>query len=236
MHYWNQENFEGLEAIAQRAVVYPQLRRFAEYCRLRVVGRRKPALAALRTFISEATHRPLVERQQITRWLLEVQLESSNVHQLLPYPLREELLKPTIVEWLRFFPSDAEPHRLHGYLFGDLSSYRRAIEIDGEDSLSRRFLITQLMGAIDYSTHHLSEGIFLGRTDEIIFSLEEVAANLARLAPDERRDRLSAWFEEQRQMVTDWIEYQSTPEGSFVEWLIGRGRDYRWPKTYYYDE
>jgi hypothetical protein len=95
MHYWNQENFEGLEAIADHASLLPALQGFGEYCRLRAGGLRKQALRVLRAFLKATASLSFDERKQVVTWLLETKFRSPKVHKLLPQPVFEELMRPT---------------------------------------------------------------------------------------------------------------------------------------------
>ena len=61
-YYWNQENFEGLLAVATMADARG-LPGFAEYCRQRERGLRAQALATLRLFVAQV----LAERESIQR-------------------------------------------------------------------------------------------------------------------------------------------------------------------------
>ncbi|MES2072000.1 MAG: hypothetical protein V4488_16710 [Pseudomonadota bacterium] len=236
MYYWNQDNFEGLEGIANQAVALPHLENFSRYCILRSNGLRKDALSALKAFLNGATSLSFDERRKIVVWLLETQLRAPRVHQLLPHPVTRELIEPTLVEWIRLFPMEASAHRWRGYVSRNIDALKRAVEIDAGDSIARGLLISQLISEVDFATHHLAEGSFIGEVTEAMATLEDIRHLLTELPAGTKRTELESCFNEQHQLVHDWVEYKSNPIGSFQEWCLLRQRPYHWPSIVYYNK
>lgn len=234
MHYWNRANFEGLDAVAAEAPASSIPNGFALYCTLRSNGQRPKALDALRVFLADTQSLPLEERKRITCWLLEAQVRAPQVHQLLPHPIMKGLVEPTLEEWLASSPRDAVAHRWRGYVFRDNDSLRLALGIDHEDWLARSQLVTGLLTAVEFSTHHLGEGQFLGEEEQTILQLQEVAGHIAKLPDDAHRNQLQARFDDQYRLLTDWAEYKAHPCGTFPHWCAERRKAHDWPSIVYY--
>ena len=87
---------------------------------------------------------------------------------------------------------------------------------------------------MEYATHHLDEGFFIGEPAEARDALERVARLIAE-APDARPFERPADEAAQLQaLLDDWQAYSARPEGSFADWCADRQRPYAWAKKYYY--
>jgi hypothetical protein len=234
MHYWNRANFEGLDVVAAEATASFIPNGFALYCTLRSSGQRSKALDALRVFLADTQSLPLEERKRITCWLLEAQVRAPQIHQLLPHPVMKGLVESTLEAWVVSSPNDAVVHRWRGYVFHDNDSLRLALRIDPEDSLARSQLIAELLAAVEFSTHHLGEGQFLGEEEQAALQLQEVAGLTAELPDSAHRNQLQARFEDQHRLLTDWTEYKANPCGTFSHWCAERHKAHDWPSIVYY--
>lgn len=236
MYYWNQQNFEGLASIAGQAMELPHLKEFGVYCQFRTSGLRKQALSALRTFLAHATSLAFDERKGIVSWLLETRLRAPEVHQLLPQPLMAELIEPTLIEWVRLFPKDGIAHRWQGYIARDADALRTAVTIDDQDAVARWLLILHVMRGVDFAMHHLVESLFIGLETDTLAELDEIDHHLAMLPQGALRENLEIRFREQRQLLSQWIEYKAAPQGGFPEWCVQNGQSYQWPSIVYYSK
>ena len=234
MHYWNRDNFEGLDAIAEEAKASSIPNGFALYCSLRSSGQRGKALNALRGFLAETQSLSLEERKRISWWLLEAQACSPRVHQLLPHPVLKGLIEPTVEACIAECPGDAAAHRWHGFVFGDSDSLRVAMRIDPQDWLARSRLAAKLLVSVEFSTHHLVESQFLGEEAETALELEEVADHIAKLPESSHRRELQARSSDQHKLLSDWLEYKLDPHGTFPEWCTERKKAHGWSSIVYY--
>jgi hypothetical protein len=235
MHYWNRDNFEGLDAVAEEAKASTIPSGFALYCRLRAAGQRGKALDALRGFLVEAQSLSLEERKRISWWLLEAQVRSPMVHQLLPHPLLKGLIEPTVEACIAKWPGDAAAHRWQGFVSGDSDSLRLALRIDPEDWLARSQLASKLLASAEFSTHHLVESQFLGEEAQTALELEEVADHISKLPDGSLRRELQSRLSDQRMLLSDWSEYKLDPHRTFPEWCTERRKSHVWPSIVYYE-
>ena len=232
--YWNQENFEGLEAISQQARTRAHLELFADYCQLKAKGLRKAAATKLAEFTGNATALAFPARQAIVDWLLNTQRCAPQVHQLIPHPLAKQLVEPTLAQWTRDFPEDAAGHRWSGYFLSDRDALRTAVRLDACDHFARTCLIQQLLKMVDHATHHLPEGELLYVDELVLACLAEAEIHLQHLVELPDHTELSAWHAQQHAMVSDYLQYRKDPQGSFADWCEQRQRRHPWVATYSY--
>jgi hypothetical protein len=234
MYYWNKDNFEGLEDIARSLRDSTDVKDFSDYCRLRAEGLRKQAFGALTRFLFQALNWEFEERRNFVDWLLTVQYNNPRVHQLIPQPLKEKLVEPTLIEWTQYQPESPIPHRWRGVYFGEFEELERALALDATDLVARSVAASRLLSDVEYATHHLCEGFFIGSEQEAESLLEQAFAHIQRLPESGNRSSLETGYEQLRHLLHDWLEYKEAPQGTFPEWCESRGRQHVWWKVVYY--
>jgi hypothetical protein len=234
MHYWNKDNFEGLAAIAEDLRGDDFLAPIARYCDLRQKGLRRPALLVLREFVSASKDWPFHDRRTTASRLLLIWHNHPAVHQLLPQPLVDGFVRPTLSEWSHVEPDNAEALRWNGVVFGDRLALERALLLEPRDDIARRALITALLNDVEYASHHLVEGRFIGEESVAETTLGDAETLLDGTFDQATYSDLRLWFVRLRSLLNDWIEYRKTPTGDFPEWCMRRGRNHEWPIIVYY--
>ena len=236
MHYWNKDNFEGLAALAADLAVRDDFAHLAEFCRLREAGLRRDAFAALNTFLAFADTWKSEKSQDAVNAVLTLYCRNPGCHQFLTQPLLNRFVYPVLQRWSEDEPESIAPVRWLAILRRDRETLGMVLAADPSDSAIRRMLIERQLSSVDYATHHLSEGLFIGALDEAVEDLGR-ATNLIEEAPD--REALCDLDREARQygqMLFDWQAYKARPVGSFPEWCAARGRDYHWSIAVYYGD
>ena len=156
--------FDELLLIASDADERAAWQEFGRYCVLRATGVRKPALQALDRFLQQATGWPFVERLAFVRWLMAGTARfprysslSSQSALLIPQPLRDRLLIPTITEWSEQAPQDHEPFLWLGLLGHGHArdQFARALALDPACEKARRMLVDWMLDPINYNQHEL---------------------------------------------------------------------------------
>jgi hypothetical protein len=90
------------------------------------------------------------------------------------------------------------------------------------------------VGDVDFATHHLGEGRFLGELAGARRSLAR-ARELIEAAPDRAPFATSTdELEHLEALLDDWQAFSRAPEDTFPQWCARRGRAYRWPVVVYY--
>lgn len=141
MWYWNQQNFEGLIAVADSIADQPHWTLFARYCRLREKGLRLQSLQAISELIDEAARWTDYTRRKFADWIYSTSLRNPKVHQLIPMPLNQQFLVPTLQEWAASEPFNATPERWLGFATADHWHFSNALAIDSTDDMSRYRLV-----------------------------------------------------------------------------------------------
>jgi hypothetical protein len=235
MYYWNKDNLEGLEDIARSLRDSTDVKDFSNYCRLRAEGLRKQALWALTRFLFQALNWEFEKRRNFVDWLLTAQYNNPQVHQLIPQPLMKKLVEPTLVEWTQYQPESPIPYRWRGVYFGELEELERALALDATDLVALSVAASRLLRDVEYATHHLCEGFFIGSEQEAESLLEQAFAHIRRLPESGNRSSLETGYEQLRHLLDDWLEYKQAPQGTFPEWCESRGRQHVWWNVVYYE-
>lgn len=234
MHYWNQDNFEGLERLADALASLPGLQALAEYARARSRGLRREAFAALDDFLRNAPASDSLAAREQALQIVELHGRTREAHQFLAQPLLARFLFPTLQAWIESEPTAHAPLRWLGLLQNDGDLLRRALAVGPHDVAVRCRLIDFALGAADFATHHLDEGFFIGEPAEAREALE-LATGLIAEAPDaapfaRQADEVAQFTA----LLDDWQAFSARPDGSFVDWCAERQRPYAWAKKYYY--
>jgi hypothetical protein len=209
---------------------------YAEYCRLRESGLRSQAFAALARFITFAAALPDRERRALSDWLMSTREQHNRVDEVLPHPLKVNVVEPTLEAW-RNDTRDAAPRRWLGILHHDRDLLDDAIACDATDDIARRHLIRLLLDHVAFSTHHLSEGLYLGDIPTDFAFLDKAKHELQQLRDPERRDRAAHRETAQRQLLEDWQTYsRSKPDEPFRDWCTRQGKQHGWAGIYYYEK
>ncbi len=234
MWYWNQQNFEGLIAVADSIADQQQWSLFAQFCRLREQGLRPQALQAITELIAEASDWDDNARNKFADWIYSTSLRNPKVHQLIPTTLNMQLLVPTLEQWATSEPSNAIPERWLGFATGDHEHFSNALALDATDDISRYRLVSRDLGDVDHQCHHLPD-YFIGEIDTAIITLDRAKALTADFSNPEIAPALADEFGELYSKVHDWQTFKESGSDSFADWCAANDRDYRWVQAYYYD-
>jgi hypothetical protein len=222
--------FEALAEAAEAAQSDPAWEGYADYCRLREQGLRKESLRRLDAFITALAPSPFERRLPFVRWvLLEAERgdHPSNGMLLLPHPLVERLVVPTLREWEECEPQAAEPAFWLGHTLNSTEHYRRAITLDPSHAAARACLAHHLLGFAAYSTHELPSG-YIGEPEEGLAALDEAEALVSGLPPSEERESLLREVAMERALTRSWMDYvehhRRTGEEGFEWWAREHGR------------
>lgn len=195
-YYWRKEGFVGLRETGEQARLNPAWRGYSDYCLLLEKGLRKQALQRLADFIKDFKNKTFDERKEFVGWLFkhfERQDDKDDYYcytQLLqPYPLQQELIKPTLEDWMQVEPNASEPHRWT-YTYDSLV---RALELNPQDDRARVNLIYILLSRVEYVMKDL-------------LTIDEAKFLAANITNENLRSKCYAMIEEERQDVLDGIK------------------------------
>lgn len=232
--YWNQQNFEGLTAVADSITDQPQWLLYAQYCRLRERGLRPQALQAITELIAEAAGWGDNARREFADWIYSTFLRNPEVHQLIPTPLNQQFLVPTLQQWVASESSNAIPERWLGFATGDHEHFSNALSLDPTDDISRYRLVSRDLADVDFQCHHMPH-YFIGDVDTAVMTLDRAKAVAADFSNPDIAPTLESEFSELYGKVCDWETFQRSGGDSFGDWCVANGRDYHWLKAYYYE-
>ena len=152
-------DLDELKRLAAEAELNPQYRLFAEFAALRAQGVRQGALNRLARFLELAPLWSFPERLGFVRWLLGRSRQFSDSTVVLPQPIREVLVVPTVREWATASPELADPFLWLGLLRCDDPALHleRALQLDPSCDLARKTLVEWIPADIEYNQHELPQ-------------------------------------------------------------------------------
>ena len=226
---WRDATFDQL-ALASTEPRWPG---YSEYARLQERGLRRDALRVVRQFAIKLRDEPLTARWEFVCWLCDELLKPTVVTDpIVPFPLRTEVVVPTLVEALAMYPEDPRAtlwltSRFSTDLFtlfpGDpepaVRLLREQLKRTPDAIEPRRLLADLLLGQVEDAAHHLAQSAYLGdpatsraRLSEVRTLLSDPAANVG---PD---DPLLTETEHQQDLLDAWIEFLSDSSADFPDW------------------
>jgi hypothetical protein len=159
MHYWRKEMFEALQEAANVAEGIPGWGDYVAYCRLREKGLRQQSLDRLETFIGRLIEGDFEQRLVFARWVMS-QSNSAGGDLLIPSPLYDRLIGPTLREWSQRQPTEAEPYFWLGMREHRRDLLRLAIDLDHRLTEARVRLAGYLLAEVEHAERIGSD--FLG--------------------------------------------------------------------------
>jgi hypothetical protein len=151
MHYWRKGMFKALQAAADAAEGIPAWRDYATYCRLRERGLRQQSLHSLEAFIGRLVDSDFEQRLAFVRWVMPRSDSTSDGVLLVPRPLYDRLVGPTLREWSQRRPTEAEPHFWLGMREHRREHLRHAVDLDPRLTEARVRLASYLLGDVEHA-------------------------------------------------------------------------------------
>ncbi len=130
---------------------------FSRFCELRGQGVRAAAMEHLDKFVEAAATWSFEKRRAFSQWVLWRSRKFRDDRAVLPHPLREQIIVPTLRIWCDTLPGEAEPHLWLGVLRCDDPSNHldQALNLDPSCELARRTLTDWILSDVDYNQHEL---------------------------------------------------------------------------------
>lgn len=237
--FWRQGSFNALKDLRETLAQNANYRLLAESVELREKGLRKESLRRLSEFIVTFSSSPFTERQEFVSMLCGKRFQwGSDGFLLDPQPLVEQVIKPTLSEWITIDPDNPDPYKWLGLYYGadnELTYLEKALALDPEDDVIRFRLIDIQLGVIEFSTHHLDEGLYLGDPQKDIAVCAELLSQALKISHSDAKDPLQSEIETYKSMIEDWITFSSQSKSiSFPDFCTQLGRKYSWSLKHYY--
>ncbi|MEL6799450.1 MAG: hypothetical protein AAFO80_06190 [Pseudomonadota bacterium] len=175
---------------------------------------RDEALACLRTFLDSFAQWPDGDRREWANGLMELQDAHPEVHQLIAFPLRTELIA-IFEKWAEGDEGAAAPCRWLGSITNDHRWFGQALSRDPNDDRSRLLLAHGLVAETEQSCESLPTS-FNGDLAETIGWLNEAEAVLAPIADTASGVVLVGEIANLRRGIDDWVRQQAAGASSDV--------------------
>jgi len=230
----NQSKFESLLAIAQCLDKIPGREKLASYCRFKERGLRKQAFSELGLYIQLVNSLDCYSIRKHCRDIIELNVRNTSAQQFLTNPLRRQLLNPTLEEWALSNPYDPFAAKWHAILNHKPGLLMDALALNEKDNHLRTMLINHELSDVEFAMHHLDEDSFIGDEESAENALTIVSTLLEPVNNDPAFLKLRKEKDELSQMLCDWQEFKKTNGTGFAKWCVARGREYYFPKKFYY--
>lgn len=234
MYYWNQDNFEGLKALAALYAERDGFAEFSEYCRLREQGLKKPAMAAMNRFVASQEQRSIDEQRQHADELSALILSQQDTHQLGCFPLTQ-YLQQVLHAWREEAPQTVAANKWLGCFTGDIQYFEQALQSAPDDIICLRKMALHYLDRIDFQMHHLSESVLLGDEATAEANLQNAKAYIERITDKTLQHHFMQEWQEYQQLLQLWQRFtQQQEEQNFVHWCEHQGSDIAFGNVYYY--
>jgi len=200
MLHWRGDYFENLRRFASLASAIPEWSDYASFCEKYEQGLRQEAFGCLEHFIEYLEKSPFSERRKFVSWLLPRVDGVKAKHMLVPHPLSNRIIQPTLCEWIVAEPECAEPH----LWLGDYDNLKHALTLKPDDNVVRRKLVACILNRVDWATHELPTS-YIGEPSEDLTALDEAEGLIEKLSSEQERADFDAAMREQRGMILSYI-------------------------------
>lgn len=213
---------------------------FKKFCMLKEKGLRRESFKELTLFIEEANQWNDEDQMDFALWLFTLLEDSDDVHFVLVHPLEEHLLKPILSKWIEHFPSDSRPYRWHGLFLQSEESrghLQKAWELGGSsEQLCLVKLIDFNIDSLWYSTHHLSEDLYLGDVQEDTNTIMETYELNASVQDLQVKQNVKLELQHYKELLKNWTAFTKERKEGFVQWCEEKGKNDPGVKAYYYEQ
>jgi hypothetical protein len=243
---------ECLRNVAAQASANEAWSEYARYCCDREAGLRRDAFQHLEKFLETAKAWSFEDRSAFANWVCVriTEFGESDSCGLVPRPLAEQLVVPTLREWATRETTDSIPCRWLGMFFSGVvypglraglsrgaddaySLLREALRRNPNDDLARIRLLEMIVGDAEFSCHHLPH-YYIGDPKDNLARIAEAVELLPAIVDPAQNARLQSEIDHVSQLIDDWIRFTDGGASDFNQWCVNRGRTYRWIKAYYY--
>jgi hypothetical protein len=196
MWHWRDAQFKEIRNVGSEARNIPEWSDYALFCEKSDLGLRRDALSVLDRFIELLERAPFAERRRFVSWLLTRLDDSDARQQLLPHPLYQRIVLPTLSEWTQTEAGCPEPH----VWLGRYEDLKRALELNPHYEVAQQKLIKWILNHVAMATHELPVG-YLGDPVQDLAYLAEADALLRESSDSESGSRFSSALGELRTRV-----------------------------------
>jgi hypothetical protein len=160
---WTEDVDWRLKHAADVAAEKPAWRSFGRWCENILEGKRKQGLQELKTFLRSFEEWNFSDRQAFVRWYFMDCWTGSILfaEKMCPQPLKEQALKPTLLEWIDRSKEDADPLVWLAELVvmwpACAQLLERALQINPKHIRTRRVFCSRALGSVAHLAEYLPQ-------------------------------------------------------------------------------
>ncbi|MDR0194466.1 MAG: hypothetical protein LBI73_05030 [Myroides sp.] len=214
----SEDQNKALLLVAEKTRQAEEWRKYAEYCTLREKGLRKASFAVLNEFLVEVRQWTYEQKKSFVICLMQFcETVPDADYGPLPTPLVQQVVVPTLETWCESELEDSTPFRWLGIYFYHLEYLYKALEVDATDDRARGRIVSDSIGHIEFSTHHLPD-YFIGEPNEVVDKAKEVYIHITKFIDDTRREYWRKELEKALLLVHNYIAWIESGHTNLVEW------------------
>ncbi|UPT66263.1 MAG: hypothetical protein M0D57_17565 [Sphingobacteriales bacterium JAD_PAG50586_3] len=196
---------------------------YAEYCLAREKGLRQEAFTCLDKFMAQVGTWTFDECITFIKFLFP-HFENIPDADYGPFPQPvKEFVKPFLIKWCDVETHDSTPFRWYGRYYWDKDYYRKAIEINPQDHLARKWLIEWLDGWLYERLDFLPTNCY----DEPEIELPVVAeakAHIMCISNELEREKYLKEIEQSEQLIINFRDWKASGHSNFEQWGIDNNK------------
>ncbi|MEH7107420.1 hypothetical protein [Bacillus sp. JJ1764] len=96
-------------------------------------------------------------------------------------------------------------------------------------------IINYYFNSLEFSFHHISEDAYLGDIYEDQDSVLKIENLSKEIIDVESKKDVSESVNYYKNLLSDWIAFNSTGKKGFLKWCADKGKEYGWTNSYYYE-
>lgn len=218
MHYWRKQIFEKLTEIADSISSNKSWADYYLYLVNKEKGLKNKALNHLNRFIKSMNDSPIEDRIEFVDWLNTIDhFNGFDIHGHFPQPLRQQLTRPTIDEWLKIEPNSSVAHRWNG----TDESLAKSIELDPNEQIARFKIVRNCINHVSMSQQELHTGY--GYIGDPIADLDRINFCIGYVDGLNREDKdlFAKTLIGLKTVAEEYLKYRDSNqnEKSFLIWL-----------------
>ena len=215
-----------LQSAITEARKLPLLENFIAYCEICQTGLRKEALKHLMDFKHDFNSFSFGQKMDFAVLIFELCDKEKDEYELLPYPVKENLLKPFLLDWTEIESKDSRPFRWLGHYYWISDYFEKALLVNEKDDLARQQFIRRNIYWLCYSTHHLPD-YYVNDLAEDLEIKNQLFTELEKLDNEEQKAEFRQELTREYELIESYSEWNISGKDSFMEWAILNGRPFK---------
>lgn len=211
-----------LTIVGNAALRSPKWVDFAYYCFNREKGLRKEAFKYLDNFLKSIDSWVFQDKIEFIDFLFSyIDTVEKSDYKLLPQPLSDELVRPTLEKWCETERLNGLPFRWYGQYNRSEKHIFKALKLNSSDDKARQILINWWAYDMYFAIHHLPEGYIGEEPREDLMLYIKIVEQIDLISDPILKVNLTKWLDdikEDREIIINYVEWLDSGHLDFDTW------------------